>query len=291
MSAHLVALPEVSQRLCKLPAYWPAAARLWEGLDARAGRSEITPLISLDAAIAAEILVAANSPVGGFSSSIYTVREALTILDWDHVKRLLHAAVEGRLESDVRTEPLIQASWTHNLATAFFASELAPFFGIPEDRAYTLGLMHDIGRLGMLATYPGPYLDVAARTYRTPLECLGSEECVLGMNHCKAGLWLARVWGLPAEFSESAAAHHAMVIEAHWQAARLTGMACRLAHAGGFVFERCKPVHAEEAISIAPAELLRRLQPRLGEIEARGRSRLLQSMSGFRQWDPGVSRN
>ena len=291
MSSHLAALPEVSQRLCKLPAFWPVAARIWEGLDARAGRPEITPLISLDAAITAEILVAANSPVYGFSSSIYNVHEALTILEWDHVKRLLHAAVGGRLETDVRTEPLIQASWTHSLATAFFASELAPFFGIPEDRAYMLGLMHDIGRLGMLATYPGPYLDVAARTYRTSLECLGSEECVLGMSHCKAGLWLARVWGLPAEFSESAAAHHAMVIDSHWPAATLAGMACRLAHAGGFVFERCQPVHAEDAISIAPAESLRRLQPRLGEIEARGRSRLLQSMNGFRQWDPAVSRN
>jgi putative nucleotidyltransferase with HDIG domain len=291
MSAHLVALPEVSQRLCKLPVYWPVAARIWEGLDARAGRPEITHLISLDAAITAEILVAANSPVSGFSSSIYDVHEALAILDWDHVKRLLHAAVAGRLEADVRTEPLIQASWTHSLATAFFASELAPFFGIPKDQAYTLGLMHDIGRLGMLATYPGPYLDVVARTYGSSLECLGAEECVLGMSHCKAGLWLARVWGLPAEFAESAAAHHAMVIEAHWRAARLTAVACRLAHAGGFVFERCQPVHAEDAISIAPAESLRRLQPRLGEIEARGRSRLLQSMNGFRQWDPAVSRN
>jgi len=82
MSSHLAALPEVSQRLCKLPAFWPVAARIWEGLDARAGRPEITPLISLDAAITAEILVAANSPVYGFSSSIYNVHEALTILEW-----------------------------------------------------------------------------------------------------------------------------------------------------------------------------------------------------------------
>jgi len=82
MSGALVALPEVSQRLCKLPVYWPVAARIWEGLDARAGRPEITRLISLDAAITAEILVAANSPVGGFSSSIYNVHEALAILDW-----------------------------------------------------------------------------------------------------------------------------------------------------------------------------------------------------------------
>jgi HD-like signal output (HDOD) protein len=111
------------------------------------------------------------------------------------------------------------------------------------------------------------------------------------MNHCKAGFWLARVWGLPTEFSESAAAHHNLVIDSHWNAAKLAGMACRLAHASGFAVEHCKPVSAEETISIAPPELLQRLQPRLGEIEARGRSRLLESMDGFCQLDPAVSRH
>jgi hypothetical protein len=63
-------------------------------------------------------------------------------------------------------------------------------------------------------------------------------------------------------------------------------MACRLAHSGGFIVEHCRSVGLDEAVSIAPPELRRRLQPRLGEIEAKGRLRLLKSMDGFRPPDP-----
>jgi putative nucleotidyltransferase with HDIG domain len=267
--------------LCKLPLFRPVSVRIEHEVDAHTEFARLARLASLDPSIAIELLVAANSPVCGFASKVYTVHDAVMILGWEHTKRLICAAVETESPADLQTESLIKASWAHCLAVAFLASELARVVGFPEDRAYSLGLMHDIGRLGMLSTAPGRYVDLLALQYGHPLEVLVAEERALGMNHCKAGSWLAKVWGLPAEFAEVAASHHDLLLNTDQPAAALVGLACRLAHAGGFAVENCKQTVSKEAICDAPPEWLERLQLNLSDIEGRSRAKLLEYAEPF----------
>jgi putative nucleotidyltransferase with HDIG domain len=267
--------------LCKLPLFRPVSIRIQHELDGHTEFARLARLASLDPSIAIELLVAANSPVYGFASKIYTVHDAVMILGWEHAKRLIRAAVETESPVDPQTESLIKASWAHCLAVAFLASELARVVGLPEDRAYSLGLMHDIGRLGMLSASPGRYLDLLAFQYVDPMEFLGAEECAIGMNHCKAGSWLARVWGLPAQFAEVAASHHDLVLTTDRPAAALVGLACRLAHTGGFAVEDCKQTVSKEVICDAPPEWLGTLHVNLSDIEGRSRATLLECAEPF----------
>jgi putative nucleotidyltransferase with HDIG domain len=234
MSEYLVA-----HQFCNLPLVQPIAARIRRELDSSSEFGTLIQLFSLDPAIAAELLVAANSPLYGFASRIYTVEEAVRILGSEHAKQLVHSIVNTPPAADGRCDSLLQSCWVHSLASASLAGEMALFFGVPEDRAYSIGLMHDIGRLGLLSAFPDQYLDLMERRYATLPEFLAAEERAVGMNHAKAGQSLAHTWGLPEDFSVAACEHHDLCADENSPVSALVRLACRLAHASGFPAEPC----------------------------------------------------
>jgi HD-like signal output (HDOD) protein len=152
---------------------------------------------------------------------------------------------------------------------------------MPEERAFTLALMHDIGRLGMFLTTHDAYVELAGMDYAHPAEFLDAEADRLGMNHCKAGLWLARVWGLPGDFCDSAAAHHDATPDARTPWVTLAGLACRLAHSRGFAVENCRRPHWVEAISYAEPALARKPAVFWEQMYSRAYNRLLRRTDSF----------
>ena len=53
--------------------------------------------------------------------------------------------------------PAVRRCWRHSIACGLIARELAPAYGVSKEKAYTVGMLHDVGRLGMLASYPVKY--------------------------------------------------------------------------------------------------------------------------------------
>jgi len=83
---------------------------------------------------------------------MHSLRHAMALLGLDRIKSLaVTVAMRGFLG---KPNPLIYQCWQHSVACALVCQELSPIFGLSGDRAYTAGLMHDIGRLGLLKTYP-----------------------------------------------------------------------------------------------------------------------------------------
>jgi putative nucleotidyltransferase with HDIG domain len=277
MSEYPVDLPDVAHKLCNLPLVRPISARIRQELDSASGFGTLLQLFSLDPAIAAEILVAANSPAYGFASRIYTVEEAVRILGSEHAKRLVQGIVNTANPADGQRDSMIQASWIHSLASASLASEMALFFGVPEDRAYTIGLMHDIGRLGLLSAFPEQYLEVMAHRYHTLPEFLAAEERAVGMNHAKAGVSLVRTWGLPEDFSEAAGEHHSLCVDENGPVSALMRLACRLAHASGFPAEPCDQASPSESVAGSETPLDQVLE----EVQTSGLAKLWERIDPF----------
>lgn len=264
--------------MCGIPLFPPVAEHLRLRLGARARFEEVKGLISLEPGIAAQLLTAANSKVYGYASSVYTVEESMMALGWDEMKRLVLAVIAAEQPVPDRIQPLVRACWSHTVASAFAAVELAGAFGVSGDRAYTLALMHNIGRFGLLAVSPDAYHQVFSLHCGSPLECLGAEEIALGMDHAKAGSWLVRSWGLPAEFSEAAATHHELVFDPERPTAILVALACAMAHTAGFAFGSRRPIGVRTASSRAPAHLQKRLQSEWNEMKGRSRAKLLEAL-------------
>jgi hypothetical protein len=102
--------------------------------------------------------------------------------------------------------------WEHSLMVAKFA-RLITFKQTADtrlaDEAFTVGLLHDVGRIVMATNMPQEYAAAvaAAREKDRPLE--EEETAQFGVNHAKVGAYLLGLWGLPAHYIEATAAHHA----------------------------------------------------------------------------------
>ena len=222
------------ERLCKLPVFRPVAVRLLALLSSEdADVAAVTDLLNSDLAFSAEILTLANSALYARQSRIDTVHKAVVVLGLERTRALavtvaLHGMVRG-----IKSKGAGLDCWRHSRATAISAQWLAPFYLINPDQAYTVGLMHDIGRLGMLSAFP-EYSGLIASAVGSNQDLLEQEEVSFSTSHCEAGRFLTRVWGLPEEFWDTASQHHTPLKGEIGDRTDLVRLSCLFAQSLGF---------------------------------------------------------
>jgi len=195
--------------LKSLPPF-PAVALQLLGLldDDEVPMKKVVDLLKIDPALSAEILRVSNSALYGLSRRIDSVSHAIVVLGTEVVKRLALTVALGRFSQSFIHNQGLRVCWDHSVATALVAEQLAQAMDQPRDRAYTGGLLHDVGRLALLACYPVEYgnlFEVARENGFNELEC---ERQLFDIDHCGAGEWLAHSWNLPTDFVEAIAHHH-----------------------------------------------------------------------------------
>ena len=169
---------------------------------------KIVDLLRVDPALSAEILRVSNSALYGLSRRIDNVSHAIVVLGTEVVKRLALTVALGRFSHSFLRDKSLRICWDHSIACALVAEELAMAMDQPKDRAYTAGLLHDVGRLALLACYPNEYGNLLAVARENDFDELECERELFDIDHCAAGEWLGGHWNLPAEFVESIANHH-----------------------------------------------------------------------------------
>jgi len=134
----------INVRLPLQPLTARAVLRSVQDPDASAG--SLSRLVELDPALSSTVLRMANSTYFGVSGRVAGARQAVVMLG---VKTVGSLAVSGTaslvFSNDESVAP--PGYWTHAIATAVACGVLAPTVGIPEDEAFTTGLLHDIGSL------------------------------------------------------------------------------------------------------------------------------------------------
>jgi HD-like signal output (HDOD) protein len=254
--------PDRKGLLARIPAFPPIVLRLLD-LLARDNIEirELVALISSDPAFSAQILRVANSPLFGFRSQIDSLQSALVVLGLRRIRSLcMTVATANHMKGVLHIEELARC-WRHMLACALLTDELARSCSAFEDRAYTAGLLHDVGRLGLLLAYPEEYAEVLRHAEHNALELLDIEHRELGMDHCEAGRALAEQWGLPPDFRIVAARHHDPPGDSALSLLTLVHLGCRLADSLGFwVVEPLQPCSPEEIRQSLPPLLSQRIR-------------------------------
>ena len=195
---------------------------------------KVVECIQADPVFAAEVLRVANSALFGSRQKIKTIQRAVVILGLDFVKAL---AITVGMRAYVRTPlrvPVLRSCWNHSVATALLSREFAPACGLKGEEAYTAGLLHDIGRIGLMACYPVEYGNMLSVSYEHSLDLLQCERDVFDLDHCEAGAWLAEEWGLPADIAFAATHHHDVPSSHPFALADLVALSCCLADTLGF---------------------------------------------------------
>lgn len=214
---------------------FPAIALQLMGLldDDDVPMKQVVTLLRVDPALSAEILRVSNSALYGLSRRIDNVSHAVVVLGTDSVKRLALTVALGRFSQRFLKDQALRMCWDHSLACALVCERLAGHTSHSRDRAYTAGLLLDLGRLALLACYPKEYgnmIEVARENDFDQIEC---ERQLFDIDHCAAGEWLGRHWNLPDEMVEAIATHHARKPD-DASTASLAAAADRIADALGF---------------------------------------------------------
>jgi putative nucleotidyltransferase with HDIG domain len=222
------------RHLPQFPAIATKVLRVLSHDDARI--REIANLVRADASLASELLRIVNSPLYGFPSRVHSIESALTILGFDAVRSfVLTVSMKSFFQAPLRLD-ILRGIWRHSLACAIVCEDLSVACspaGVRDDRAYTAGLLHDIGRMGLFVEYPEKYADLLAADGTSP-GILERERETLGVDHCEAGGWLARNWGLPEVVQRAAEGHHKPADTAHFDVESVVRVGVLLADCLGF---------------------------------------------------------
>jgi len=221
--------------LCRIPVFRPVAIRLLSSLSkSDPDILEVADLIAADPGFSAEILTVSNSAAYGRNSRVDTVQRAIMILGTERTRKVVaRAALQGMVQG-IGSGAAVENCWIHSRASAALAAWLAPHYQIHPDRAYTVALMHDIGRLGLLSAHGRTYGDLLERVSGSNEALLDAERILFSIDHCQAGEWLTKTCGLPAEFQQTAASHHGGVEGVSSDSNDLVACACGVAQALGF---------------------------------------------------------
>ncbi|PWU09808.1 MAG: hypothetical protein C5B51_05590 [Terriglobia bacterium] len=170
---------------------------------------QIVELVRSDTALASELLRIVNSPIYGFRGRVSSIQNAVTLLGFDTVKSFaLTVSMKGFLHTALRLD-VLRRIWRHSLACGLIAEELSTVCSTSQgrdDRAYTAGLLHNIGSLGLFVAHPRSYGDLMEQA--DALNLLEREREAFGIDHCEAGAWLAQSWELPEEVQRAVKTHH-----------------------------------------------------------------------------------
>jgi HD-like signal output (HDOD) protein len=225
----------ISESLKKVPPFPPVAAKLLSLLaDPAVDSNEVADLIASDATFTARLLQRVNSAEFGFVSDVTNVRRAVALLGLDTTRQITLAhATAAYVQGGLKTETM-RRCWQHTVATAVLADEIAAACDAFGSVAFTAGIMHDVGRLGLLVAYPGEYEQVIRNAAERSLDVLEFEEEEFGAHHAEAGRMLAERWELPSDMAVIAGRHHDPCEGTELNLLRIVHVACRLADILGY---------------------------------------------------------
>jgi putative nucleotidyltransferase with HDIG domain len=199
------------------------------------GNDDVVPVLKQDAVLTAKLLRACNSPVLGLREPIASVDHAVLLLGHRQILQMVTAfAFRGLLSVPVWAYALeADGLWRHSLLSAT-AAELVLAEGLDLDlsgpAAFTLGLLHDIGKL-VVSRFLDRQSLVAIRGQIAQGSALcEAERDVLGTDHAEVGAGLLHLWGLPTQIVEAIAAHHRPVCGPRPQPSALVWLADFVAH-------------------------------------------------------------
>lgn len=175
--------------------------------------TEIAEIISRDPGLSFRVLQLVNSAYYGFRYTFTGIEQAVVYLGSAAIKNLavtlsVQQVFAGKRFNQRFSQFTTEEFWFHSLLCATIAKRLASKTGVSSpDEAYLSGLLHDIGKLLLVATFPETYEQLAVENNERQVDVAGETEKI-GANHCEAGSWLIRTWKLNSFIADAVLYHH-----------------------------------------------------------------------------------
>ena len=170
--------------------------------------SQVSGVVERDVAMSAKVLQLANSALFGLSQSVTTVQGAVMYLGVDTIRSLaLTAETFGKLAPRNVEGFSIDAFQQHAMLVAQIAKTILPA-GRAQQEAVTAALLHDIGKLVIIADGSDRWAQLNRRAAERGVPLHEVEQEAEGVTHADLGAHLLSLWGLPDAIAEAVAHHH-----------------------------------------------------------------------------------
>ncbi|RZI78650.1 MAG: HDOD domain-containing protein, partial [Rubrivivax sp.] len=184
-----LSIQQVTARVRDLPPLPAVVVQIIESLghdDLSA--DDLAAKISQDQALTAKTLRLANSSFYGMTREIGSIHEAITILGMRTVRTVVTAAgITGSIPRQAGSGLDFDAFWRHSIGTALCAQALARELRMEPDIAFTVGLLHDIGRLALASCFAADYAQVLQHQRDRDSLPTEAEQDTLGFTHAMVG--------------------------------------------------------------------------------------------------------
>jgi putative nucleotidyltransferase with HDIG domain len=254
--AETFARPEAPWALRLLPAFPAVAHRILALANQEdADIHELGKLVRMDPSFSAELLRFANSALFSVSREVTSLAQAIMIVGTDRIKTMATlVAVNRMVRTSVRIEALRKV-WVHSLVTALIAEEAARVARTDRDRAYTAGLLHNLGTLGLMSAYPQEYSHMLEVSDDFGFDLLNTERDLFEIDHCAAGAYIAHDWDFPEELAAVIATHHEEPVPGEVSLGNLIRVGWRLSDVFGYAaFSPARQWSWEELIAFLPKD-------------------------------------
>lgn len=199
---------KILQEVDTLPAFPENIRRMRETCESEsAGLKQVAAVMQQDQVIAGQIVRLANS--GGFAGGkVADLMEAVKIVGLKNVSQLLLqiGAIDILHKKYGAAEDLVE----HPARVAFFSRSLArkQKRAAVADTAYAAGLLHDIGKVVLMASMSARADYQEAIKHRDRRSAVELEEVACGAGHALIGGLLARKWNFPESLVTAIELHH-----------------------------------------------------------------------------------
>lgn len=234
---------EITERLeqtAELKGLSPAVSQVLRltGTD-RCSIEQVAKAISQDHAIALKVLKLANSAVYTRGEPVDSVQLAVSRIGLGQIRQtVLNLAVIDQFNAQASCEAInFGQFWEHAIAVGIIAAEIAHGVDQDPDAAFTMGLLHDVGRM-FFADQFGEIYDIVLRTaHQLELPAEQVEARMLLYNHADVMDRVLHSWKFPKQLINPIVFHHLSAGNIRRSAPRqlnevaTLGLANRLAHA------------------------------------------------------------
>lgn len=175
--------------------------------DPNANYFDISKKVAHDQTLSLKVLRVVNSAYFGLSRKVYSIDEATVILGINKLKTMVIAS--GFANSVKSVEGIeLTSFWRDSFRVAILAQWLAKRTELVDpEEAFTVGIVHNIGRLLLHLTAPTIALEIQTRTKENFISRTKAELDSLTFTTQDAGKALMDLWKFPPVLGEAVRIH------------------------------------------------------------------------------------
>lgn len=194
--------------------------------------AHVAEVVRLDVNLVAKLLRLVNSSIYSFPTKVESVERAVAIIGVEGVSSLALGITAMPMFKDIPPDLMdVPTFWNHSISCAIFSKSIAQAAGLEGEQFFTVGLLHDVGRLLLLKNLPQAYLQVLLYARGSFIPLMEAENVILGYNHAYLGEVLLKKWDCPEKLVTLVGAHHVPEESSKGKEAAIIQLADNMAHA------------------------------------------------------------